>query len=281
MKKILVLGANGMAGLMIYDYLSKQPYNDVYGTIKKYTTEDKIFTLNALNDSALRNIINTVQPDIVINCIGMLIEDSKNNQTEAAYINGFFPHRLALLSKQYKFKLIHLSTDCVFDGEKGNYNISDTYNAKTWYGITKACGEIFSDDVNILTIRTSIIGREVKRKTGLLEWFLSQKEKCYGYTNHIWSGVTTLELAKQINYLINLDCWYSEDNNYIKHLASIPISKYDLLMIINYNYREQPINIIPTVHNKKINKCLKKSDIFMQVPCHKIMIQKLKNYEVG
>lgn len=272
--KILVLGATGMAGHIIYDYLKQNKY-EVYGTKQTISYSNNIFQFNALNDSALIHIINYIKPDVVINCIGILIDESIKNPKIASYINGFFPHRLDLLSEQYRFNLIHLSTDCVFDGKEGNYTSSDIPNSTSWYGITKAIGEIRNNNPNSITIRTSIIGRELKNKKGLMEWFLSQDEcnECNGYTNHIWSGVTTLELAKQIEKLIQIGCY---EKNIIQ-LASNPISKYDLLEVINHYYREVPIKIIP-IKVEPINRSMISN--IKNIPCHKDMIMTLKEYKL-
>lgn len=149
----------------------------------------------------VKNVIIKEKPDVIINCIGALIKESEEHPDRAVFINSFFPHYLARLGNELNFKLIHLSTDCVFSGEKGDYSETDFKDGKDFYAQTKALGEIINGDH--LTFRTSFIGPEMKeRGTGLFHWFMTQNGKVYGYSRVYWTGITTLELAKAIDRAI-------------------------------------------------------------------------------
>lgn len=189
------------------------------------------------------------KPDIVINCIGILIKGSNSNPADAIYINSFFPHQLAGLMRNTGGRLIHISTDCVFSGEKGNYLEDDYKDARDIYGLSKALGEVIN--VNDLTLRTSIIGPELKADgEGLFHWFSKQKGKVTGYTNAFWSGVTTLELAAAIDAAIeqNLTGLFNLTNGK-------KISKHDLLKLIMKTWNRGDIELEPC-SSKFVDKSL-------------------------
>ena len=244
MKKILILGASGMAGHVIYTHLKKQNKYLLFGTSNSTFFSNEIIKLDIFIRKELDVIINDIKPDIVINCIGMLIKDSIKNPDKTIYANSFFPHFLSRLSSEKDFKLIHISTDCVFSGKKGNYNEKSNKDSTDIYGISKALGEII-DDKN-LTIRTSIIGPEIKNNgEGLFHWLLNQEKHIYGYKSNIWSGVTTLELAKFIDSIID-----SNIQGLVHLTNNTPISKYDFLEIINKIHK---LNLI--ISDEKDYKC--------------------------
>lgn len=230
MKNILILGVSGMAGHVVFTELSKNNNYNVLGTTNANDFGSSSVKLDIFDGLKLIEIIDSFQPDVVINCVGMLINSSRDFPDRTIYANSYFPHLLAKLSFLKKFKLVHISTDCVFSGEIGNYSEESFKDASDLYGLSKSLGEI-KDDKN-LTIRTSIIGPEIKSKgEGLFHWIMNQRNEIFGFKSNFWSGVTTLELAKFINYTI--------DNDVIGlfHLTnSIPISKYKLLNIINDIY---------------------------------------------
>jgi len=170
-----------------------------------------------------------------VNCIGILIHGSSNVEN-AIYLNAYLPHQLKKISKNIGAKLIHISTDCVFSGDKGGYIETDVKDGKGVYSQTKKLGEI-EDDAN-LTLRTSIIGPELKNNgEGLFHWFMNQQGDITGFTRAIWSGVTTIELAKAIKWSIDNDITglYHVTNN-------TSISKYDLLKLFQ-KYTKKDINI--------------------------------------
>lgn len=231
--KILVIGRNGMIGNGIYEYF-KQKYS-TYGTIKKrfsdysISKDCNIFEETDLaNISSIESVINNLKPNVVINCCGIIKQKSKDySDEEHLYLNGKVPHLLLEFCIKKDIRLINLSTDCVFDGKKGFYNDTDIPNAADIYGISKAIGEIAEG--GCLTIRTSTIGLEVDNNHGLIEWFLSQKEKeIRGYNHAIYSGLTIKELGRYIEHiLINFPGLVG-----LYNMASERISKYDLLSIL-------------------------------------------------
>jgi dTDP-4-dehydrorhamnose reductase len=252
--KVLIIGATGMLGHITFMHLKKldkyQLFNSVYRT---KLTKDSIIC-NVRNEKELSSLFSKVRPSIVINCVGALVNESKENPTNAIYLNALLPHKLKDFCNQYQAKLIHISTDCVFSGKDGSYTEEDFRDADDVYGRSKALGEI--TEMPHCTLRTSIVGPELKQKgTGLFHWFINQKDQVQGFTNALWSGVTTLELAKAIDKVIvnNLIGLYHVTNGE-------PISKFDLLRLFN-ELRGNKIKIVPN-NEFKINKTLKKSNKF-------------------
>ena len=248
MKKIVILGSQGMAGHLIFNYLLSLKKYEVYGISKSYDSHFSKIVINVENEKLLTSSLKKINPDIVINCIGILVDASKKNIKRAIKINGFLPHFLSDLGNEIGFKLIHLSTDCVFSGIDGNYQENSSKDGKDWYAKTKSVGEVINN--KDLTIRTSIIGPELKKNgSGLLNWFLSQNKKVYGFKNVFWSGVTTLELAKQMEGFID------QDIKGLFHLCpEEKISKYSLLSLINEKWNKKII--IEAETKKQIDKSL-------------------------
>ena len=232
MEKVLILGNRGMLGHVLYEAFQTNDFAekyDVIGINRYYNHRDKkSFKLDVLNFDEFEQFINQKQPKYIINCVGFLVNDSLNNPSLAIQTNSLLPHFLNNISEKYNFKLIHISTDCVFDGNKGMYKESDTKTETNYYGLTKNLGEI--DNNRNLTIRTSIIGPELKSNpTGLFNWVISQKEKnITGYSNAIWTGLTTIELSKFIIWSLDKDL-----TGIVHATNSIEISKYDLIKLIN------------------------------------------------
>jgi dTDP-4-dehydrorhamnose reductase len=268
MKKILVLGREGMAGHMIYDYLISLNKDYVEGT----TIED--YDIDDIDDlGGLARYINREGFDIVINCIGLLIKACEKEPDKGIYINSYFPHFLEAITSYTETKIIHLSTDCVFDGEKGAYKETDATNGQGFYAKSKALGEIIND--KDLTLRTSIIGTELKKDgSGLFEWFMRQEGEVNGYARHWWSGITTLELAKQIDKIIdtNLTGLY--------HLVRYPdISKFDLLKKIAKIFNKEIV--IKADGRNRVDKSLintRKKDYDPQIPNYEVQLQELKDW---
>jgi dTDP-4-dehydrorhamnose reductase len=242
--KILVFGATGMLGHTLFAKLSMRDDLDVYATARNteglsasLTSEllEKIINhVDADNfDSVLRSIAD-VRPDIVINCIGIIKQlPIAKDPLISITINALFPHRLAMACKAAGARLIHISTDCVFDGKKGNYTEEDPSDATDLYGRTKYLGEV--QYPHSITLRTSIIGHELKGGHGLIEWFLAQEGKIKGYTNAIYSGFPTIEISNIISdYVIP-----NSDLQGLYHVSSNPISKYELLKLAAERYNKQ------------------------------------------
>lgn len=231
-KRVLIIGATGMLGHMVYKYFEQLECYDLYNSVYRNPLNKMSIVCNVKNQKALSDLFEKTKPEFVINCVGALIQESKNNPTSAIYLNALFPHILKDLCNQNNAKLIHVSTDCVFSGNKGSYSEDDFRDADDVYGRSKALGEIF--DAPHCTLRTSIIGPELKKNgTGLFHWFMQQKGEISGFSNVIWGGVSTLELSKVIYMTIE------KDLTGIVHVTNgSSISKYDLLVLFK-NYTEK------------------------------------------
>lgn len=214
---------------------------------------DKIVThLDVENIDALSGLFADVRPDVVINCIGLVKQlAGASDPTVAIPINSLLPHRLARLCGLVGARLIHISTDCVFDGAKGNYSESDIANAADVYGRTKLLGEV--DYPHAVTLRTSIIGRELDSAHGLVDWFLKQTGQVKGFTNAIFSGVTTVELMRIIREFV----LPRDDLHGLYHVSAAAISKHDLLKILAEAY-DKDIEIVPD-GELRINRSLDSS----------------------
>ncbi len=266
--KILILGSTGMAGHMIFHYLHSLNKYDITDVSFRKQLTDRSILLDIKDKTALEALVAQINPDYIINCIGILIKGSANTEN-AIYVNAYFPHLLKKAADLHGSKVIHLSTDCVFSGKAGNYEEQSFKDANDVYGRSKALGEI--DDKNHLTIRTSIIGPEIKSSgEGLFHWFMNQSGTITGFTNAIWGGVTTLELAKAIAFYIE----HNDPASGIVHLTNgIDIAKYDLLNLIKATWQTKNIEIKEGQGVKNINKSLKKSELFKyEVPDYKEML---------
>lgn len=238
--KVLILGANGLIGSGIFKTLIHDPGLEVFGTIRnpklkqlfdKKISEKLIFNIDVLVKNKIAKVLESVRPNIVINCIGLTKHISGgNNHLEAIPMNAYLPHFLASQCEQYGCRLIHISSDCVFSGSRGGYLEGDAPDAMDIYGKTKALGEL--TDGKAITLRTSTIGHELNSSYGLLNWFLGQSGDCMGYKKAIFSGVTTDELARIIQSFVIPNPQLSG----LYHVAAPPISKFDLLNLIAAEY---------------------------------------------
>ena len=241
-----------MLGSEIALYLSEKKKYKIFVTarelklIKNYNFLEncKILTnVDVLNNSKIEEIIKKIKPNIIINCVGVIKQKFKQDNIKNIFlINSLFPKHLSYLSEVYKYRFIHFSTDCVFSGKSGNYTEESFCDANDYYGISKFLGETVNKK-NVV-IRTSIIGHELNSNNSLLNWFLTQKKSIKGYSNAIFSGFTTPELARILyNYIIK-----NEKLSGLFHLSSKPINKYNLLLIIKKIYKKK----IKIVKDKKI-----------------------------
>jgi dTDP-4-dehydrorhamnose reductase len=276
-KKVFILGAAGMAGHMIHAYLRQ--HKAIYDLIT-IARNDQLMQPDIQMDisdfSGLRNIIDSHQPDYIINCIGVLNQDAERNIDRAILLNSYLPHYLETITSQLSTRLIHISTDCVFSGKAGNYREEDVKDGQGYYAQSKSLGEVNND--KDITIRTSIIGPELKNDgIGLFDWIMKQSGEISGYTQAIWSGVTTLELAKFIHYFMQ-----NATASGIIHLTNNqPISKYHLLQLIKEVYQLDHISIEPSDNyhsNKSFINTRKLVDY--TVPDYKTMIEELKNWHI-
>lgn len=233
---ILILGASGMLGNAMVRVLSEKKDWQVYGTTRSESSK-RLFSDDIVNrlisgidveqhDSLMNSFIR-VRPDVVINCVGLIkqLADAED-PLQAIPINALLPHRLARLCELSNARLVHMSTDCIFAGDKGGYRESDSSDAKDLYGRSKFLGEVAYP--HTVTLRTSIIGHELQSAHGLVGWFLSQQECCKGFTRAIFSGLPTVALAQIIRDVVIPRA----DLSGVYHVAAQPISKYKLLKLI-------------------------------------------------
>ncbi len=241
--KILILGGSGMLGHRLYVNLS--PYHATYVTVKeKHNPFPKVFPDNyvvcGVDGLITEQVIETIvshSPDVIINCIGLIKQVNNTNPLPSIMLNTLLPHQIALICRAANIRMIHISTDCIFSGGKnvGNYAESDQSDATDLYGRSKFLGEVYYP--GCVTIRTSIIGMELKNHLGLIDWFLRQEGEIKGFERAIYTGFTTDELSKIImKYFLN-------DNLHgMYHVSSNPISKYKLLELAKYAFKKE-INI--------------------------------------
>jgi len=260
-----------MAGHVITRYLeSLEKYYVINCSRSKLNK--KTIKINVFNPKLVNKILIAKRPDVVINCIGILVKESNENPDRAIYVNSYFPHLLEKWGRELNFKLIHLSTDCVFSGKKGNYLENDLPDASDFYGRSKALGEIIND--KDLTFRTSIIGPELKiNGTGLFHWFLTQKDFIYGYCNVFWTGITTLELAKAIDKAIE------QDLISLYHLVpNQKISKYQLLNLINEIWNLKIKILEDFSHQSDKSLVNTRNDFKYEIPSYREMLIELYNW---
>ena len=245
--RILILGGSGMLGHRLYTYLKDR--HKVRVTLRKDISAYKKFNLFSYQNAYpeidvcsienLQGVIDDFSPQVVVNAVGIVKQlASAKESIPSIELNSLFPHRLALLCKENNARVIHLSTDCVFTGKTGNYTEEDPADAEDLYGRSKLLGELRED--HCLTLRTSMIGKELIRKKSLLEWFLSQRGLVNGFTKAIFTGFTTTELSRIIEMLA---IKYPEASG-LYHVSSEPISKYDLLCLIKRGLN-LPTEILP------------------------------------
>ena len=234
--KFLVFGSGGMAGHTISIYLQEQGH-DVLGFDRIKVSHCKSIIGDARDLAGVKEIIISGKFDSAINSIGILNQFAEQNKEAAVFLNSYFPHFLADVTKNTETQVIHMSTDCVFSGKKGNYTETDLRDGETFYDRTKALGEL-EDNKNI-TMRTSIVGPDMNENgIGLLNWFMKQSGTIRGYTKAIWTGLTALQLAKVMEYAAKIRA---------KGLYNVvykePISKYDLLTLFNKYFKRNELTI--------------------------------------
>jgi dTDP-4-dehydrorhamnose reductase len=268
----LILGATGMAGHMISIYLVEQGHE-----VTAFTRKPFPYCTNIIGDvrdiKLIEKVILNGEFDAVINCIGILNQNAEDNKYLAVYLNSYLPHFLTHLTKGLNTKIIHMSTDCVFSGKTGDYDENSLRDGETFYDRSKALGEI--DNKKDLTFRNSIIGPDMNKEgIGLFNWFMKQTGDINGYTKAIWTGVTTLTLAKAMEKALeeNLTGLYNLVNN-------SNINKFDLLGLFNQHFKDQGLIIHPS-QEVNINKSLTntRKDFSFDVPSYEQMILEMKEW---
>lgn len=268
----MIMGSAGMLGHMVYNNLLGTKRFNLVDSSYPFKLKDTSYLLNVMDKNAVEDWVRNEKPDIIVNCIGLLIKDSQKEPSSAVYVNSYLPHQLSKILRETGGRLIHLSTDCVFSGKKGGYAETDFCDAYDMYGRSKALGEVIND--HDLTLRTSLVGPELKPDgEGLFHWFLHQTGKVDGYTNVYWSGVTTLELAKAIEIAID-----KEINGLVHFTSGTRISKYKLLQLIRTIWNREDITIQES-YDIKVDKSLLKSDLFKyDFPSYEKMLIDLKEW---
>lgn len=279
--KILILGGTGMLGHRLWLNLSQ--VHETYVTLRGDTSQfpdipefPRKYILphvDALIPDQVRDVIDSIQPQSVINCIGLIKQNPlANDPLSSISINALFPHQVSLVCRKAGIRMIHISTDCVFSGKKGRYVESDPSDADDLYGRTKFLGEVTYP--HTITLRTSIIGRELKTRFGLIEWFLAQEGVIHGYKKAIYTGFTTDELSRVIlNYVIP-----HTDLSGLYHVSSDSILKYDLLMLVKDSFGKE-VTILPDenfVSDRSLDSTRFREMTGYRPPAWPMMIDELK-----
>lgn len=270
--KILVLGGTGMAGHTISIYF-KEAGHDVTAFSRRKVGYCKNIIGDITDFEGLKNIINEGKYDAIINAIGILNQDAEDHKSNAVLLNSYLPHFLSETTKEMKTRVIHMSTDCVFSGKTGGYSETAFQDGETFYDRSKALGEL--DNNKDLTLRNSIIGPDMSESgIGLFNWFMKQDGQVKGFTKAIWTGVTTLTLAKAMEQALNenLTGLYNLVNNET-------ISKYELLKLFNKYMRDGQIEILPS-DNLSLDKSLinNRTDFSFKVPSYEAMVAEMKEW---
>ncbi len=250
--RFLILGCNGMAGHMISLYLNEQGY-EVDGFARKESEMVRTIVGDARDTDLLKQIIKDGNYRAVINCIGVLNKFAENDHEAAVYLNSYLPQFLAKITEGTGTQIIHISTDCVFSGSRGDYIESDFPDGELFYDRSKALGEL--SNKKDVTFRMSIVGPDTNKDgIGLINWFMQQKGRVKGYKNAMWTGQTTLQLAKTIE-----NAAIQRVHGLYNMVPEDKISKYDMLMLFNKYLRTEQIEIVPE-ENFRIDKSLKRTN---------------------
>lgn len=268
--KVLILGSSGLIGHQVYNYLKENSDFKLSNISHTRKLNNDTILLDARKDEYCFDLIKHIQPNYIVNCIGVLINKAKQDPKSAMSLNAHLPQNLEKLANLINSKLIHMSTDCVFSGDKQlPYVETDQKDGRDIYAKTKSLGEIYSK--KHLTIRTSVIGPEIINGSGeLFHWFMNQSGVIQGFTKAIWSGVTTIELAKAVKWFIN------NNTTGLYHLTNgIPIKKYDLLRLFkkytNHNIEIEKVDGVVT--NKSFEDT--RLEINYQLPKYDNMIKEM------
>lgn len=240
-KKLLVLGASGMLGNAIFRFFQNDPVHEAFGTVRSQRMiqhfdgclhDHLIPNIDVENTDALLELVAKVQPDVLVNCIGLVKQLSEaDDPLQALPINALLPHRLSRICAVAGARLIHFSTDCVFSGHRGAYVESDLPDAVDLYGRSKLLGEV-ANAPHAITLRTSIIGHELNGARSLVGWFLSQENSTKGFRRAVFSGLPTVEIARVLRDFV----LPRTELHGLYHLSAEPINKFELLTLVAQAY---------------------------------------------
>ena len=270
--KFFILGCNGMAGHTIALYLQEKGHEVCGFDISRSLYIESVVG-DARDTDTLKKIITKGKYDSVINCVGILNQFAEQNKSLASFLNSYLPHFLADITLEMDTQIIHMSTDCVFSGKRGEYTERDFRDGETFYDRSKALGEL--EDKKNVTLRNSIVGPDISpRGIGLLNWFMQQKGEINGFTKSMWTGQTTLQLAKTMEVAAK-----KRIGGLYNMVPDYAISKYDLLSLFNHFLRGDSLKINP-VEGIKADKSLKRTnyDFDYLIPNYDVMIKELAEW---
>lgn len=279
--KVLIIGVTGMLGYSLFKNLSDAANLDVFGTVRNIKGKEQFFTdcearifqdVDVSELATVESVINKVTPDVVINCIGLIKQHNISKQhVDAIAINSLLPHQLASLCDKYACKLIHFSTDCIFDGKKGSYTEDDIPDARDLYGRSKCLGEV--DYAPHLTLRTSIIGHELNSAVSLVDWFLSQGNSTKGFSKAVFSGLPTCVIAR----LLIEKVLPKQELNGLYQLSVEAIDKFTLLNLITEIYSKK-IEIVESTElkiDRSLNSDKLRSALNLEIPSWKALVSEM------
>lgn len=281
MKRILILGSNGMLGSSLFRYLTKSGDFDVLGTVRNSKAEKLLnqqgfynlcTNIDVANIEGVLAVLCKFRPNYVLNCVGIIKQSDKSKESISSIkINSLLPHQLAEICGKLDAKLVHFSTDCVFSGRSGNYKESDSPDPTDFYGKSKLLGEV--NHSPHLTLRTSIIGHELCTSLSLIDWFLRQNTAVNGYTRAIFSGVPTIVLAEFLK-----DYVFGKGLSGVYHLSSDPIDKFTLLQLVNEAYlaKKEIIPFDDFVIDRSLNSDALKATVGFSLPEWPELIYKMR-----
>lgn len=270
--KFLVLGCNGMAGHIISLYLKERGYT-VLGFDRTPSKYVDCVTGDATDKEFLTKLLTQEKFDTVINCIGILNQFAEENKPLAVYLNSYLPHLLAKTYENTDTQVIHMSTDCVFSGKRGSYTEKDLPDGETFYDRSKALGEL-NDGKNI-TLRNSIVGPDINPNgIGLFNWFMKQKGEINGYAKVMWTGQTTLQLAKTME-----EAALRRAHGLYNTVPEKSISKCDLLKLFNHYVRNDKV-VIHSIENIQVDKSLKRTNFAFdyKIPDYETMVKEMAEW---
>jgi dTDP-4-dehydrorhamnose reductase len=246
--RILILGGDGMLGHHLLLHLQDNHETKVtlrrelgaYEPYRLFTPENSYPGVEVRNGDRMLEVVSDFQPEAIVNAVGIVKQRGAAKEAiPSLEVNSLLPHRLAVLCKAIGARLVHMSTDCVFSGRRGGYTDNDVADAEDLYGRTKLLGEVA--EPGCVTLRTSIIGLELSRKTGLIEWFLAQRGEIKGFRRAVYTGLTTAEMSRVIERVLV----EHPDLSGVWQVASAPINKYDLLTRFSEILGRDDVTIVP------------------------------------